>query len=156
MQERSLLSELHICLIFLVAGDLQIKNHVYRIMLHLMGLDPSGGGQAEESEGGDDPSETEEIPSPLIEPRRSGQLRVPSQKSLENSRPSINILRSNHLPESHNRMVRVLITLARGEDTEGLNEPLTLKESISSPYWEQWKKAMEAEYQSLVENKHGH
>ena len=108
-----------------------------RIMLHPMGVNASGGGQAEESEGEDDPSETEEIPSPLIEPRRSGRLRVPSQKSLENSRPSINIFRSNQVPESHKHMVRVLITLARGEDTEGLDEPLTLKEAMSSPHWEQ-------------------
>ena len=48
--------------------------------------------------------------------------------------------------------MRVLATLAGGEDNEGLDDPLTLKEAISSPHWDQWRKAMETEYQSLVEN----
>ena len=48
--------------------------------------------------------------------------------------------------------MRVLATLAGGEDNEGLDDPLTLKEAMSSPHWDQWRKAMETEYQSLVEN----
>lgn len=50
-------------------------------------------------------------------------------------------------------MVRVLSTLARGEDNEGSDEPQSLREAMASPYWEKWKKAMEAEYRSLIENK---
>ena len=48
--------------------------------------------------------------------------------------------------------MRVLATLAGGEDNEGLDDPLPLKEAMSSPHWDQWRKAMETEYQSLVEN----
>ncbi len=102
----------------------------------------------------DNESEVEEIfrTPPPIAPRRSGRLRVPSKKALDNSRPNINVFRSNQIPKSHEHMVRVLTTLARGEDNEGPDEPLTLKEAMSSPYWEQWRKAMEAEYNSLIEN----
>lgn len=49
-------------------------------------------------------------------------------------------------------MVRVLATLARDEDNEGPDEPLTPKEDMASSHWEQWKKAMETEYNSLIEN----
>ena len=170
-----------------------------RIMLYPMGVYASGVGQVEENEGEDDPSETEEIPSPPIEPRRAGRIRVPSQRTLENIRPSINtdeenggeidsdevediprqpieprrsgrirvpsqrtlenirpsintVFSSNQVPKSHEHMVRVLATLAGGEDNEGFAYPLTLKEAMSSPHWDQWRKAMETEYQSLVEN----
>ena len=120
-------------------------------MLQPMGVDASGG-QAEENRGENDSDEVEDIPHQPIEPRRSGRIRVPSQRALENIRLSINLFRSDKVTKSHEHMVRVLATLARDEDNEGLDEPLTLKEAMSSSHWEQWKKAMEAEYQSLMEN----
>lgn len=102
----------------------------------------------------DNNSEVEEeiIRTPPTAPRRSGRQKFPSQRALENARPHINVFRSNQIPRSHEHMVRVLATLARGEDNEGPDEPLTLKEAMSSSYWEEWRKAMEAEYDSLIEN----
>ena len=49
-------------------------------------------------------------------------------------------------------MVRVLTTLAKGQDNEGPDEPQTLREAMLSPYWEHWKNAMEVEYESLMDN----
>lgn len=71
-----------------------------------------------------------------VEPRRSERLRVSTQKVLESPRPNINIFRSNQVPESHKHMVRVLTTLAKGQDNEGPDEPRTLREAMLSPYWE--------------------
>ena len=124
-----------------------------RIGLHPMGVNASGGDREEENGGESDSDEVEDIPRQPIEPRRSRRIRVPSQRALENIRPSINtVFSSNQVPKSHEHMVRVLATLAGGEDNEGLADPLTLKEAMSSPHWDQWRKAMETEYQSLVEN----
>ena len=61
-----------------------------RIVLHPMGVNASGGGREEENGGESDSDEVEDIPRQPIEPRRSGRIRVPSQRTLENIRPSIN------------------------------------------------------------------
>ena len=91
-----------------------------------MGVNASGGGQDEENEGEDDSDEVKDTPRQPIEPRRSRRMRVSSQRAPENIRSSINtVFRSNQVPQSHEHMMRVLATLARGEDNEGLDEPLS-------------------------------
>ena len=105
----------------------------------------------EDSSGLSDLEDAPCTPTPApVELRRSERLRVPTQKALDN--PQVNIFRSNQVPNSHKHMVRVLATLARGEDVEGPDEPRTLKEAMLSSGWEHWKKAMEIEYKSLMDN----
>ena len=45
-----------------------------------MGVDTSGGGQAEVNGGENDSDEVEDIPRQPIEPRRSGRIRVPAKE----------------------------------------------------------------------------
>ena len=61
-----------------------------RIVLHPMGVNASGGGREEENGGESDSDEVEDIPRQPIEPRRSRRIRVPSHRTLENIRLSIN------------------------------------------------------------------
>ena len=80
------------------------------------------------------------IPPPIstsIEPRRSTQQKFPSQKTLDNSHPQVNIFRSNQVSKSYEHMVRVLAILTWGKDNEGPDEPQTLREAKALPYWEQ-------------------
>ncbi len=52
----------------------------------------------------------------------------------------------------HIHMVTVLANLKPGYDDSGLDEPLFLKAAIVSSYQKNFKKAMHAEFQSLIEN----
>ncbi len=49
-------------------------------------------------------------------------------------------------------MVTVLANLNAGYDDSGPDEPFSLKETMASPYWKNFEKAMYAEFQSLIEN----
>ncbi len=49
-------------------------------------------------------------------------------------------------------MVTVFANLNAGSDDSGSDEPLSLKETMSSMYWKNFEKAMHAEFQSLIEN----
>lgn len=120
-----------------------------------MGADNSRGPEDQNDEQGNIPNNpNDEADEEIIcTPRRSDRLKSLTQKALDNvAPPQVNMFKSNQVPRSHEHMVRVLATLARGEDNEGSDEPQTLKEAMALPYWEQWKKAMEAKYISLMEN----
>ncbi len=49
-------------------------------------------------------------------------------------------------------MVTVLVNLNAGYDDSGPDEPVSLKEAMTSPYWKNFEKAMYSEFQSLIEN----
>ena len=49
-------------------------------------------------------------------------------------------------------MVRVLRTFIANVDNERPDKPATLEEAMSRHDWPEWKKAMESEYNSLIEN----
>ncbi len=59
---------------------------------------------------------------------------------------------SSHTAKSHEHMVRVLRTLSANVDNEGPDEPANLEVAMSRHDWPEWKKAMESEYNSLIEN----
>lgn len=56
------------------------------------------------------------------------------------------------VPKSNIHIITVLAHLSARYGDSGLNEPLSLKEAMSSPYWKNFEKAIHAEFQSLIEN----
>ena len=119
----------------------------------------------------DQESEESDPDQPSIPaPRRSGRLRNPSKPAADTIRYDISkkslpkvandgylvkkvtTFTSTQTPKFHEHMVRVLALLARGSETAGQDEPATLREAMASPHWDEWRKAMEAEYQSLMDN----
>ena len=59
---------------------------------------------------------------------------------------------SKATPKLHEYMVTVLAMLTADADNADTNEPLTLKQAQVSPHWPEFKKAMQQEYDSLIEN----
>lgn len=59
---------------------------------------------------------------------------------------------SPYTAKSHEHMVWVLRTLGANADNEGPDEPVTFEEAMSKHDWLEWKKAMESEYNSFIEN----
>ncbi len=59
---------------------------------------------------------------------------------------------STRAAKSYPYMVRVLCMLSSNVDNEGPDEPASLKEAMARHDWPQWKKAIEIEYNSLMEN----
>ncbi len=49
-------------------------------------------------------------------------------------------------------MIRVLCILSSNVDNEGPDEPASLKEAMARHNWPEWKKTVEIEYNSLIEN----
>lgn len=49
-------------------------------------------------------------------------------------------------------MVMVLANLSTGYDNSGPDELFSLRETIASPYWKEFEKAMHVEFQFLIEN----
>ena len=59
---------------------------------------------------------------------------------------------STRVPQSHVHMVQTLRMLEANIDNEGDDEPSTLKQAMHCSDWPKWKEAMQAEYDSLIEN----
>ena len=59
---------------------------------------------------------------------------------------------TTRVAKSHMHMVMVLQNLQSNSDTEGPDEPRTLKEAMARPDWPKWLQAMKNEYASHVEN----
>ncbi len=53
------------------------------------------------------------------------------------------------VPKFHLYMINVLLNLSAESDDSCPDEPLFFKETMLSPYWEDFKKAMPAKFQSL-------
>lgn len=80
------------------------------------------------------------------------------QSTCLNNQPSTsaNIIRSvsvtSLVPKSHIHMIAILANLYARYDDLGPDKPLSLKETMTSPYWQDFKKSMHAQFQSLIEN----
>ena len=62
------------------------------------------------------------------------------------------IFGSPSIPKSYIHMVTVFANLNATCDDSSPDEPLFLKEARAFPYWKDFKKAIYAEFQSLIEN----
>ena len=59
---------------------------------------------------------------------------------------------NTRIPQSHIHMVQTLRMLVANVDNKGDDEPDTLKQAIRYSDWPKWKEAMQAKYDSLMEN----
>ncbi len=69
---------------------------------------------------------------------------------------SANVIRSvSDTPlvnKSHIHMVIILVNLSAECDDSGQNKLLSLKQTLLSPYWKDFKKVIHLEFQSFIEN----
>ena len=66
--------------------------------------------------------------------------------------PNLARFTTTRVPQSYIHMVQILRMLAANVDNKGDDEPDTLKQAMRRSDWPKWKEAMQAEYDSLMEN----
>ena len=132
---------------------------------------PESSSSGEDTNGGESTPPTPAPAPSAPEPVRRRQPKPPPPPSERNTRTKAgtldrtdykklndkglnNVYHAKQVPKSHIHMVRALHALQSGE-SYGLgrvSEPMSYKEAKASPYWSEWKKAMEDEIASHIKN----
>ena len=98
------------------------------------------------------------LPPPSDRSTRTQEGKLPNQdyKEIHNKGRKINnVYQAKQVPKSHIHMIRALNALMSGESfgLGHVSEPLNYKQALKSPYWPEWKKAMEHEIEGHLISK---